>query len=166
MKKQLKSGLFISVAIFTIFTSCKKNDSLVTPSPSPVSGENNVAAISNSSSPGKPMPVTITEVMDFSTNPAFGTFTSTGGLSISGTCMMTFNPNKNFTTAHNVIVLTTLEGAITIHDECEFAVSAAFPFGRGQWQIVSGTGAYANLQGNGAESFPNATDDVLTGIVY
>lgn len=166
MKKQLKSSLLIPVAILTIFTACKKSDSLVTHSSSRAPGENNAAAISSSSSEEKPMPVVITEVMDFSTNPAFGTFSATGGLSASGTCMMTFNPNANFTTAHNVITLTSSEGTITIHDECEFAVSAAFPFGKGQWQIVSGTGAYANLRGNGAESFPSATNDVLSGIVY
>lgn len=165
MRKQLKSSLLIPVTLFTVFTACKKNDGLVAPSPSDISGGNN-AAISSSLNPAKPAPVTITEVMDFSTNPAFGTFSSSGGLSISGTCMMNFNPNENFTTAHNVITLTTTEGTITIHDECDFAVNAAFPFGRGQWQIVAGTGAYANLQGNGAESFPNATNDVLTGIVY
>jgi len=166
MKKQLKSGLLITAALFTIFAACQKNDSLVTSSSPPVSGENDAATISNSLAPEKPMPVVITEVMDFSTNPAFGTFSSTGGLSTTGTCMMTFNPNRNFRTAHNVITLTTSEGTIIIHDECEFAINSAFPFGKGQWQIVSGTGAYANLQGNGAESFPNATDDLLTGKVY
>ena len=165
MKTQLKSSLLPAVMLFTIFAACKKNDALVTPSSS-LSAEKNATEISNGLSSAKPIPVIITEVMDFSTNPALGTFSTTGALDISGTCVMNFNPNENFTTAHNVITLTTSAGTITIHDECEFAVSAAFPFGKGQWQIVSGTGAYANLRGNGAESFPNATTDILTGIIY
>jgi hypothetical protein len=166
MKKQLKLIMFLSVLLFTIFTACKKNDSVITPSSSSLSATISADANSSTLSPAKPMQIIITEVMDFSTNPALGTFSSTGALNIYGTCTMTFNPNENFTVAHNVITLTTSAGTITIHDECEFAVSSAFPFGKGQWQIVSGTGAYANLRGNGAESFPNDTDDVLTGIVY
>jgi hypothetical protein len=110
--------------------------------------------------------VTFTLLMDFSTNPAFGTFTATGAINTSGTAEFDYNPNQNFITAHNVITLTASEGTITIHDECEFAVDKAFPFGRGNYQIVGGTGAYANLAGNGAESFPSATEDILAGIIH
>lgn len=44
--------------------------------------------------------------------------------------------------------------------------SKAFPFGRGSWQIVGGIGAYADIAGNGAEFFPSATEDILSGIIY
>ena len=109
--------------------------------------------------------VAFTLSMDFSTNPAFGTFTATGALNTSGTAEYDYNPNQNFVTAHNVITLTTNEGTIIIHDECEFTVTPPFPNGRGSWQIVSGTGAYANIKGSGQETILN-DGDILTGIIY
>lgn len=109
-------------------------------------------------------PVTITAVYDFSTFPnVSGTFTTTGALTISGTTTMEVGPNKNGNRAHCVVVLTPSDGSgtITIHQECEFATSIP----KGQWQIVSGTGAYADLKGNGSLTMPPFTE-AMTGFIY
>ena len=107
-------------------------------------------------------PVTITAVYNFSTFPnVSGTFTTTGALNTSGTTTMAINPNANGTRAHCVIVLTSELGTITIHQECEFATSPA----KGQWQIVDGTGAYANLKGNGSLLMPPNTE-AMSGVIY
>ena len=147
-------------------TSCQKEpiQSINQPSSNQISSSN--IAGSSRSEAAQSKSVTFTLLMDFSTNPAFGTFTATGALNTSGSAEFDYSPNQNFVTAHNVITLTNHEGTITIHDECEFAVNNAFPFGRGSYQIVGGTGAYANIMGRGAESFPSSTEDILTGTIY
>lgn len=109
-------------------------------------------------------PVTITAVYDFSTFPnVSGTFTTTGALTISGTTTMVISPNQNGIRGHCVVVLTPSDGSgtITIHQECEFATSPP----KGQWQIVSGTGAYANLRGNGSLLMPPNTE-AMTGFIF
>ena len=110
----------------------------------------------------KPTWVTITAVYDFSTFPnVWGTFTTSGALTISGTTSMDVGPNTNGKIAHCVVTLITSDGTITIHQECEFAT--AIP--KGQWQIVSGTGAYWNLKGNGSLTMPPDTE-AMTGVIY
>ena len=110
----------------------------------------------------KPRWVTITAVYDFSTFPnVWGTFTTSGALTISGTTSMDVGPNTNGKIAHCVVTLITSDGTITIHQECEFAT--AIP--KGQWQIVSGTGAYWNLKGNGSLTMPR-NEEAMTGVIY
>ena len=62
-------------------------------------------------------------------------------------------------------VLNTFEeinyGNITIHKECKFAS----PTPRGSWQIVGGSGAFANLKGNGSLTTPPNTE-AMTGNIY
>ena len=108
-------------------------------------------------------PVTITAVFDFSTFPdVTGTFTTTGALTISGPATMHVDLNFNGTTAHCVVTLIAPDGNIIIHQECQFATSP--PSGR--WEIVSGTGAYANLNGNGPLTMPPPLTEAMTGFIY
>jgi len=112
--------------------------------------------------------VTIIAVFDFSTFPnVSGTFTSTGALQLSGNATMNIGPNKNGIRAHCVVVLTPDDGSgtITIHQECEFAIAPPYPENRGQWQIVSGTGAYIDLKGNGSLTMPPLTE-AMTGTIH
>src|SRR5438552_16537164 len=107
-------------------------------------------------------PVTITAVFDFSTFPdVTGTFTTTGALTISGPATMHVDLNFNGTTAHCVVTLIAPDGNIIIHQECQFATSPP----RGRWEVVSGTGAYANLNGNGSLTMPPNTE-AMTGFIY
>ena len=120
--------------------------------------------------PRMPGAVTILGVYDFSTFPnTTGTFTTTGTLTISGTTTMFVEPNQNGVRGHCLVVLTPSDGSgtITIHQECQFRTSPP----QGQWQIVSGTGAYANLTGNGSLTMPLSPDgshpeEFMTGVIY
>ena len=111
-----------------------------------------------------PAPVTITGVFDFSTFPNLsGTFTTTGALTISGPATMHIDPLGHGTVAHCVVTLIPSDnsGTIIIDQECHFATSP--PAGR--WEIVGGTGAYANLFGNGSLTMPPNTE-AMTGFIY
>ena len=108
-------------------------------------------------------PVTITATYDFSTfSDVAGTFTTTGALTISGDTTMHIELNENGTRAHCVVTLIAPDGVIIIHQECEFATP--YPY-RGRWEIVSGTGAYANLRGNGSLTMPD-DEEAMTGFIY
>ena len=109
-------------------------------------------------------PVTITAVFDFSTFPdVTGTFTTTGALTISGPAFMHIDVLGGPTgrVAHCVVTLTAPDGSIVIDQECQFSTSP--PSGR--WEIVSGTGAYANLRGNGSLTMPD-DEEAMTGFIY
>jgi hypothetical protein len=118
-----------------------------------------------------PTPVTITATFDFSTFPdVSGTFTTTGALTISGTAFMHVDLNPfNGVRAHCVVTLTAPNGTIIIDQQCQFATSMPAPYptgqGKGRWEIVSGTGAYANLNGNGPLTMP-ANQEAMTGVIY
>jgi len=124
-----------------------------------------------SASASTAIPVTITATFDFSTFPnVSGTFTTTGALTISGPAFMhvelnPFNPLNplNGIRAHCVVILTASNGSgtITIDQECQFATSPP----KGRWEIVSGTGAYANLNGNGPLTMP-PNEEAMTGVIY
>jgi len=110
----------------------------------------------------KPTPVTITGIYDFSTFPnVSGTFTTSGALTISGTTTMDIGLNVNGKRGHCVVVLYATDGTITIHQECQLASSPI----KGRWEIVSGTGAYANLRGNGLVLMPPNTE-AMTGVIF
>ena len=115
-----------------------------------------------SGSASTPTPVTITGTYDFSTFPdVTGTFITSGALTISGDTTMHIGPNHNGTIAHCVVTLIAPLGNIIIDQECQFATRP--PSGR--WDIVSGTGAYANLNGNGSLLMPPDTE-AMTGFIY
>jgi hypothetical protein len=92
-----------------------------------------------------------------------GTFTATGAFTLSGDALMIVTPNANGTIAHCVMTLTPSDGSgtITIHQECQFSTNPS----KGRWEIVSGTGAYADLKGNGSLLMPGFDED-MTGTIY
>jgi hypothetical protein len=146
MQKQLKLMLLFTVASFILFTGFKRDN--------PVSSSVNSKA--------KKTPVTIIGVYDFSTFPnVSGTFTTSGALTISGTTTMDIDEIVPGSIFHCVVTLIASNGTIIIHQECEFATSIP----KGQWQIVSGTGAYANLKGNGSLLMPPNTE-AMEGFIY
>ena len=118
-----------------------------------------------SASASTPTPVTITAVFDPSGFPdVTGTFTTTGALTISGPATMHIGPNYNGTIAHCVVTLIASDGSgtIIIHQQCQFATDPP----EGRWEIVSGTGAYANLKGNGSLTMPPPLDEAMIGVIY
>src|SRR6266487_1747366 len=116
-----------------------------------------------SASASTPTPVTITATFDFAGFPnVTGTFTTSGALTISGPATMHVDLNYNGTRAHCVVTLIAPLGNIIIDQECQFATSPP----RGRWEIVSGTGAYANLNGNGSLTMPPPLVEAMTGFIY
>ena len=118
-----------------------------------------------SASASTPTPVTITATYNFSTFPnVTGTFTTTGLGGIFGSTTMHVDSLGTLgTIAHCVITLIASDGSgtITIHQECQFATSPP----KGRWEIVSGTGDYADLKGNGSLLMPPNAED-MTGVIY
>jgi hypothetical protein len=119
-----------------------------------------------SASAARPTPVNISALFDPSTYPdETGNFTTSGALTISGPAIMHVDVNANGTIAHCVVTLIASDGTgtIIIHQRCELATS--YPY-KGRWQIVSGTGAYANLRGNGSLTMPDPPDtEDMTGVI-
>jgi hypothetical protein len=82
--------------------------------------------------------------------------------------------NYNGTIAHCVVTLIAPLGNIIIDQECQFATSMPAPYptgqGKGRWEIVGGTGAYANLNGNGSLTMPTSAlgfpEEAMTGVIY
>jgi hypothetical protein len=113
-----------------------------------------------------PTPVAINAHFDPSTYPdEVGNFTTSGALTISGPATMHVDVNANGRIAHCVVTLIASDGTgtIIIHQRCELAT--AYPY-KGRWQIVSGTGAYANLRGNGSLTMPDPPDtEEMTGVI-
>ena len=69
--------------------------------------------------------------------------------------------NENGVRAHCVVTLIAPDGSIIIHQQCQFSSSPP----KGRWEIVSGTGAYADLDGNGSLTMPPFTE-AMTGVIY
>jgi hypothetical protein len=155
----MKKISMFSFLLCLFFISCKKDVQVKSESAGikSINGiKNNASASSNHQA------ITITAVYDFSTFPDLaGTFTTSGALSISGSSTMHVGPNTNGVRAHCIVVLVTSDGTITIHQQCEFSTSPA----KGEWEIVSGTGAYTNLKGNGSLLMPPNTE-AMTGVIY
>ena|SRR5438046_6513194 len=144
MQKQLKSVLLFTAASFILLTGFKRD---------------NLVSSSKASPPG---PVTITAVFDFSTFPdVLGTFTTTGALNISGSAEMVIGLNNNGIRGHCIVTLTAPNGTITIHQQCQFGSNPP----KGRWEVVTGTGAYANLRGNGSLLMPPNTE-AMEGVIY
>jgi hypothetical protein len=122
-----------------------------------------MGSVSSASATPTPVPVTITATFDFAGFPdVTGTFTTSGALTISGPATMHVDLNYNGTRAHCVVTLIAPLGNIIIHQECQFAT----PPPAGRWEIVSGTGAYANLNGNGSLTMPPPLAEAMTGFIY
>ena len=116
-----------------------------------------------SASASPPTPVTITATFDFSNFPnVSGTFTTTGLSGISGSTTMHVDSLGTLgTVADCVVTLIAPNGNIVIDQECQFATSPP----KGRWEVVSGTGAYANLNGNGSLLMPD-DQEAMTGVIY
>jgi len=116
------------------------------------------------SASANPRPVTINAHFDPSGYPdEAGTFTTSGALTISGNATMHLDCLG--ARCHCVVTLIASDGSgtIKIDQECEFATP--YPY-RGRWEIVSGTGAYANLNGNGSLTMPDPPDtEAMTGAI-
>ena len=171
MKKQLRSILLFIAVPFIILTGCSKSDSLVPPAVNNSPGQNTNLTTTNSvSTPTSvtsvPTPITITApFIDIGTYPIFpGTFTISGAFETSGEATMDASFNDNFIRAHCVLTFTDNFGTIVIHEQCQFG---SIPH-KGRWEIVSGTGAYANLQGNGSNTMsgPRELEEDLVGFIY
>ncbi len=93
-----------------------------------------------------------------------GTFTTTGALTISGPATMHVDFLGTLgTVAHCVVTLMpSTGGSIIIDQECQFATSPP----KGRWEIVGGTGAYANLNGHGSLTMPPPLVEAMTGVIY
>ena len=116
-----------------------------------------------SASASTPAPVIITATFDFTNFPnVSGTFTTTGALTISGPATMHVDFLNASTTAHCMVTLIAPNGTIFIDQQCQFATSPP----KGRWEIVSGTGAYANLNGNGSLTMPPPLIEAMTGVIY
>ena len=155
---QSKAMLLLIVVSAIIFQGCRKSDGLVLSS-----------AQSAVQSDAKFESVTIT--MTFTSQDEngvwLGTFITTGSekLPPSGTCTMAAKGNGNSGTIHCDNILTAPGGTITIQSRCEFATDPS----KGQWNIKSGTGDYADLKGNGSLLMPEAEEgpiEVLTGKIF
>ena len=113
----------------------------------------------------EPEPVSIV-IHDFavSDDTAVGTFESSGAIETSGVESQVFRING--LTLHCLHTLTAVEGTIVIRSQCNLVTNV------GQWRIVSGTGAYAGLKGNGSllmvfnPDDPNEAHELLDGWVY
>ncbi len=110
----------------------------------------------------KKTPITINSVYDFSSYPFPGTFYTHGALEIAGTVTMEVDGNINGTRAHCLYTFVAPEGTFIIREECVFATPLQ---GQGRWEIVSGTGAYANLKGNGSALMPFPEENWV-GFIY
>jgi Protein of unknown function (DUF3224) len=96
-----------------------------------------------------------------------GPFTISGAFKASGTAIMVATVNSDFT-AYDCMWTFTDEngGTFTLHEVCQAATMPA----TGRWEILSGTGHYTNLRGNGSALMPDKGDgfswEVLTGVIY
>lgn len=157
MKTQLKSMLLFLGVSFITFTGFNSKKNVL-----PTNSHDSKMNTSHSAKPFYFTPVTITaSFTETSTLTWIGTFTTSGALDISGDAIMVINPNVNGTRAHCEITLTTSDGTIIIHEECQFATQ---PY-KGRWEIVDGTGAYVNLRGNGSLSMPD-NEEAMVGVIY
>jgi hypothetical protein len=91
-----------------------------------------------------------------------GTFTATGALVTSGTNFMEVRSSgKSHAGAiHCTNSVVTPDGTFTILMDCQFTTST------GTWRIVSGTGAYSNLRGNGSLIMTDPDVETLQGKIF
>jgi hypothetical protein len=108
-------------------------------------------------------PIIINSVYDLGgPYPFQGTFYTHGALEIEGTVTMEVDVNPNATRFHCLYTFAGPEGTIIIREECIFATPVQ---GQGRWEIVSGTGAYAHLKGNGSALMPG-NEENWVGVIY
>jgi Protein of unknown function (DUF3224) len=124
----------------------------------------------------KPKSVLITVPFVF-TDGAFPNFVYTGPFTISGAFEATGTAEMDaYVTVYADYsiydckwTLTNDEGTINLHEKCHITTSSAI----GMWEIVSGTGDYADLQGNGFalmpavyRGVPAEAWEILKGVIF
>jgi hypothetical protein len=91
----------------------------------------------------------------------------TGAIESEGEAIMVAAINANGMVYHCIWTLTDANGTFTLHEQCEMGSTPV----KGRWEIVSGTGDYTNLRGNGSALMPDVGDvniyeEDLTGVIY
>lgn len=123
-------------------------------------------AIGMSSAPAQAEPkkeaITINSIYDFGGGYPFpGTFEMSGAIETSGTVTMEVGGNPNSQIFHCLYLFFAPEGTLTIREQCVFATDPA----QGRWEIVSGTGAFEGLRGNGSALMPDIRE-LWEGFIY
>ena len=122
MEKRVRSWLLLAALPISLFMGCTKEDIL------------------------KKTDTTFTlTIKDYPTElSAIGFFTSTGDPSTAGTFTMDFElVGMDSLHCSQTLTVATV-GTITIISDCSMTTNT------GTWYVTEGTGAYANLQGNGS----------------
>ena len=145
MKKAILTVALITIGLFTVLTLTSFNYNTVTKENS------SQLAVLN-----KRVPITFfTSATSAEASTYFGIVEASGGINKSGTYVM---PTEVHGMAlHCLLIITFPDGTITIRMNCNMKT------GNGRWQVLEGTGVYAELEGNGPLVMPNETDEILTG---
>ena len=117
----------------------------------------------------KPTPVTIVSTFNSCTEDfsiCTGTFVTTGALGTSGTVTMLsdflFNAKGKLVRAHCLYTYVFSNGStLSAREECHFSTDPS----EGRWEITGGTGAYANLKGEGSALMPNDATEEWEGVI-
>lgn len=116
----------------------------------------------------KKQAITINSIYDFGGGYPFpGTFTISGAFEASGTVTMEVAGNPHAPIFHCLYRFVALDengdetGTIIIREQC---VASPDPW-QGRWEIVSGTGAYEGLRGNGSALMPGNQENWV-GFIY
>jgi hypothetical protein len=128
MKQQLQSWLLLLVLFAFLLAGCRKDDFIVYTDTSFI--------------------LTVTEYLNQTDN--VGYFTATGDPTTAGTYEMDVDLVGTDSLHCSQVLTTPAVGSITIISDCSLTTMT------GAWYITEGTGAYANLRGNGSlvMSFP------------
>ena len=119
-------------------------------------------AVASPSSASTRLAVAISSQIDLSTDPATGTWTATGAIADAGTLTEPFLKFVGNGQLHIERVLTGEQGTITLRIQSTLTgVIGDIAKFTGYWVIVSGTGAYADVHGQGLRT---ATVDLNTAI--
>ena len=87
-----------------------------------------------------------------------GTVMSEGAITQNGSYVM---PTKVSGMAlHCMLYLAFPDGTLTLRLNCNMVTF------NGTWQLLEGTGAYANKKGQGSLVMPNDVDEILTGVIH
>ena len=115
----------------------------------------------------KKTPVTINSVYTYlipGTLTFTGTFTINiggGAFVTTGDATMVVDLNSHGNRAHCLYTFEADEGTLIIREECTFSTDPA----QGRWEIVSGTGAFEGLRGNGSALMPGNQENWV-GFIY
>lgn len=145
MKQKSKLMLLLIGVSFIIFTGCQKDNSLVSPS---TPSANALALESNSVNSSDPAKVFLTTTTLHASGAApqvvkTGSYIASAQLGTSGTYVMTVDFYGM--AIHCTTVFTPAGGdQFTTYSECQRSTFT------GQWRVIDGKGAYANLQANGS----------------